>query len=73
MSRFVSIAEAREADGLRMACIRKIPSPWQEAAKGIFHVKGLECLYAAEGEGDVENAIAACAGDSSIRVVAYRK
>lgn len=73
MSRFVSIAEAREADGLRMACIRKIPSPWQEAAKGIFHVKGLECLYAAQGEGDVENAIAAWAGDSSIPVVAYRK
>ena len=72
MSRFVSIAEARAADGLRMACIRKIPSPWQEAAKGIFHVKGLECVYAAQAEDDVADAIADWAGDSSIPVVAYR-
>lgn len=73
MSRFVSIAEAREADGLRMACLRKIPSPWQEAAKGIFHVKGLDCLYAAQAESDVDNAIADWVGDSSVPVVAYRK
>lgn len=72
MSRFVSIAEARVADGLRMACLRKIPSPWQEAAKGVFHVKGLECLYAAQSESDMVNAIADWAGDSSIPVVAYQ-
>ncbi len=73
MSRFVSIAEARAADGLRMACLRHIPSPWQEAAKGIFHVKGLDCQYAGQAEGDVEEAIADWAGDSSAPVVAYRK
>ena len=73
MSRFVSITEARTADGLRMACLRRIPSPWQEAAKGIFHVKGLDCLYAAQAESDVDNAIADWAGDSSIPVVAYQK
>ena len=73
MSRFVSIAEARSADGLRMACLRKIPSPWQEAAKGVFHVKGLNCQYAAQAEDDVENAVADWAGDSSVPVVAYRK
>lgn len=72
MGRFVSIAAARAADGLRMACVRKIPSPWQEAAKGIFHVKGLDCLYAAQTAEDVEEAIADWAGDSSIPVVAYR-
>jgi len=72
VGRFVSIAEARAAGGLRMACIRRIPSPWQEAAKGIFHVKGLECLYAAQAEDDMDEAIADWAGDSSIPVVAYR-
>ena len=55
-----------------MACLRKIPSPWQEAAKGVFHVKGLECQYGAQAESDMENAIADWAGDSSIPVVAYR-
>jgi glutathione S-transferase len=73
MSRFASIAQVRATDGLRMACLRKIPSPWQEAAKGIFHVKGLICQYAAQAETDVENAIADWAGDSSIPVVAYQK
>jgi glutathione S-transferase len=73
MSRFVSIGEARTADGLRIACLRRIPSPWQEAAKGIFHVKALNCQYAAQAESDVDNAIADWAGDSSVPVVAYRK
>ncbi len=73
MGRFASISEARAADGLRMACLRKTPSPWQEAAKGVFHVKGLECQYAAQSESDVDNAVADWAGDSSVPVVAYRK
>ncbi len=71
MSRFISIGHARDATGLRMACLRKIPSPWTEAAKGIFHVKGLSCQYAAQTESDEHDAIAAWAGDSSIPVVAY--
>jgi len=54
-----------------MACLREIPSPWAEAAKGIFHVKGLDCRYAAQNPQDAEDAIAAWAGESSIPVVAY--
>jgi glutathione S-transferase len=69
--RFLSIAEARRAGGLRLACLRAVPSPWTEAAKGIFHVKGLPCQYAAQAETDDPNAIAAWAGDSSVPVVAY--
>ncbi|WP_417520152.1 glutathione S-transferase family protein [Minwuia sp.] len=71
MSRFVSITEARQAPGLRMACLRGIPSPWTEAAKGLFHVKGIDCQYAAQSEDDPENAIAAWAGNSSVPVVAF--
>ncbi len=71
MSRFSSIAQARAASGLRMACLRGVPSPWTEAAKGIFYVKGLDCLYAAQSVDEPEGAIAAWAGDASIPVVAY--
>jgi glutathione S-transferase len=71
MERFVSIAEARAARGLRMACLRGVPSPWTEAAKGIFHVKGLACQYAAQSKDEPDGAIAAWAGDPSIPVVAY--
>jgi len=73
LPRFVSIAEAREAPGLRMACIRGVPSPWTEAAKGIFHAKGLACQYAAQAEGDPDDAIAGWAGDSSVPVVAFER
>jgi len=54
-----------------MACLRKIPSPWTEAAKGIFRVKGLDCQYAAQSKEEAADAIADWAGDSSIPVVAW--
>jgi len=72
MSRYISIAEARRAEGLRMACLRRLPSPWTEAARGIFHVKGLPCQYAARREDEPESAIADWAGDSSVPVVAWQ-
>ncbi len=71
MSRFVPIAEIREAKGLRMAILRDIPSPWTEAAKGIFHAKGLDCLYGAQADSDPPQAIAHHYGNSSVPVVLY--
>lgn len=38
---YVPFEAARDATGLRMTVVPGIPSPWSEAAKGIFHVKGL--------------------------------
>lgn len=73
MSRFASITEIRAASGLRMGCLRGVPSPWTEAAKGIFRVKGLDCQYGAQSEGDPDNAIAEWAGDSSVPVVALNE
>jgi glutathione S-transferase len=71
MSRFISITQMRAAKGLRIAGLRGVPSPWTEAAKGIFHVKGLECQYAAQSKDDPDGALAAWAGDVGIPVVAY--
>ncbi len=71
MSRFVSVGEARAAKGLRMACLRGVPSPWTEAAKGIFRVKGLDCVYGARADDEPQSVIADWAGDSSVPVVAY--
>jgi glutathione S-transferase len=36
---FVDLEEARSARGVRMLAAAALPSPWTEAAKGIFHVK----------------------------------
>jgi glutathione S-transferase len=38
---FVSPEEAISRPGLRMVVVGHIPSPWSEAAKGIFHVKSI--------------------------------
>ncbi|MEM9421493.1 MAG: hypothetical protein AAF986_03150 [Pseudomonadota bacterium] len=39
---YVSVEEGAAAPGLRMVVVSGVPSPWGEAAKGIFHVKGLD-------------------------------
>lgn len=36
---YLSVEEAMASRGLRMVVVGQIPSPWSEAAKGIFHVK----------------------------------
>jgi len=38
---YIEFEEARRAVGLRMVVVPGIPSPWSEAAKGIFYVKKL--------------------------------
>ena len=39
---YVSVAEAIPRAGLRMVVVGNVPSPWGEAAKGIFHIKHIE-------------------------------
>jgi glutathione S-transferase len=37
----ISFEDAKKAKGLRMTVVPGIPSPWSEAAKGLFHIKRL--------------------------------
>lgn len=39
---YISFEQAQQKSGLRMIVVKGLPSPWGEAAKGIFHVKQLE-------------------------------
>lgn len=39
---YVTVEDAIPRNGLRMVVVGNVPSPWGEAAKGIFHVKQLE-------------------------------
>ena len=41
---YVDIAAARAARGPVLVVAAALPSPWSEAAKGLFHVKGLSVL-----------------------------
>ena len=39
---YLSVEEAMQRSGLRMVVVGGVPSPWGEAAKGIFHIKGID-------------------------------
>jgi glutathione S-transferase len=39
---YLPVDEAMTRRGLRMVVVGKVPSPWGEAAKGIFHIKRIE-------------------------------
>ncbi|MBS0524213.1 MAG: hypothetical protein JSS04_11325 [Proteobacteria bacterium] len=39
---YLSTEQAIARPGLRMVVVGNVPSPWGEAAKGIFHMKGLD-------------------------------
>lgn len=41
---YVDLETAKAAAGLRMVVVGGVPSPWGEAAKGYFHVKGVDWL-----------------------------
>lgn len=42
--RFVELEEARAASGLRVVIATNVPSPWSQAALGLFDMKGLDYL-----------------------------
>lgn len=67
----VSIAEARQRKGLRMVCLAGVPSPWTEAAKGIFRVKGIDHVLAQRGENEAQDVAAQWVGNVGVPAVVY--
>ncbi len=52
---YLSVEEAREKPGLRLVLTAGVPGPWGEAAKAVFHVKGIPYLPVRQ-DGGMENA-----------------
>lgn len=52
--RYVELEEARAARGVRMVGAARMPSPWTEAAKGLFQVKRIPVLSVRFRRGDPE-------------------
>jgi glutathione S-transferase len=68
---YVSVEEAIGRDGLRMVVVGQVPSPWGEAAKGLFHIEGIDWIgvrLAYDSE-----ALRQWAGESSGPVAVYGK
>ena len=66
---YVSVADAIARRGLRMVVLGKVPSPWGEAAKGIFHIKHID--FAAVRLVYDNPALASWAGQLSAPVAIY--
>ncbi len=64
---FVDVDTARAASGPRLVVAGGLPSPWSEAAKGIFHVKGLPVLVL--GYPRVDEALRAWTGAMNVPVL----
>jgi glutathione S-transferase len=48
---YVDLVVARDAPGVRMTVSGLVPSPWGEAAKGLFHVQGVNVLAVRSSRG----------------------
>ena len=66
---YIEFEEAAKRDGLRMVVVPGVPSPWSEAAKGIFHVKNIP--WAAVRLDPGNDALVEWAGEKSAPVAVY--
>jgi glutathione S-transferase len=68
---YVSAAEAIERKGLRIVLVRGLPSPWGQAAKTLFEIKGLDYVAAPLELAGSNEEIVAWSGQNSAPVVAW--
>jgi len=68
---YVSLQEARDLPGLRLSVIRRVPSPWTQAAKGIFHAKGLAPVLAERKRDDPPEILEEWTGQNSFPTAFY--
>lgn len=66
---FVDVATARSAPGVRMVVTGLVPSPWSEAAKGMFKVAGIPVLAVRRPRDTAE--VTAWTGVDNVPVVVY--
>jgi hypothetical protein len=65
--------EIVEQPGLRIVLVKGLPSPWGQAAKTIFEIKGLEYVAAPWLAGEPNAEIAAWGGEASAPIAAWAK
>ncbi len=65
MTNWLTVDEAREAGGLRLVLTAGVPGPWGEAAKGVFHVKGIPFSKVPQDGGGANPELAAWTGETN--------
>jgi hypothetical protein len=73
MLRYHNFQEIVDDPGLRIVMVQGMPSPWAQAAKTIFEIKGLEYVAAPWLPGEANEEIAKWGGETSAPIVAWAK
>lgn len=73
MLQYLSFAEIKDHPGLRIVMVKGVPSPWGQAAKTIFEIKGLDYVAAPWLGGEPNDDISAWSGATSAPIVAWAK
>jgi len=68
---YVDVTRARALPGLRLALTAGVPGPWGEAAKGVFHAKGIPFTRVAQVAGQDNDALHAWTGHRNAPVAVY--
>lgn len=72
MSRdFVNIAQARDLPGLRLVMLRGLPSPWSQAARGIFDLKQLDYVLVERAADDAPDSLETWTGQDAFPAAVY--
>ncbi len=73
MLQYRSFNEIVDHPGLRIVLVKGMPSPWGQAAKTIFEIKGLDYVAAPWLPGEPNADIVAWGGEASAPIVAWAK
>lgn len=68
---YLSVADARGRDGLRLVLSIGVPGPWGEAAKSIFHAKGIPFAAVAQVPGMPNEDLVEWTGHANAPVAVY--
>lgn len=71
MLQYRSLEEIIDHPGLRIVLVKGMPSPWGQAAKTIFEIKGLDYVAAPWLVGEPNAAIVTWGGETSAPIVAW--
>ena len=68
---WLDVEQARARSGLRLVLTRGLPGPWGEAAKGVFHAKGLPFARVSQTGGASNDALHAWTGLRNAPIAVY--
>jgi glutathione S-transferase len=68
---WVEVPEARAMSGLRLVLTKRIPNPWAESAKALFHVKKIPYVRVAQRPGMPNDDLVTWTGQRSAPVAAW--